>query len=525
MSLKAEELNCINTHKIPTFAITDIIEKMKIASAMSREETEFVNSILTDADVGTNAWTWKLSNDNNITNTGGSVTNKNQFRWFRLQDSNSKVKKFTKQKEGDPKVVLGKAVAIVHASAEQVLAFFWQTCGNLRMKVHQKEEGNLLRRNYIPKENSTKKLPSSPEFRQQGHTQHAVIHKSTPSPFQTVINMKNVWCGIKHSSKAHELEKHGRQNIQIDDNNDNSGFQSCYVLCFKPARTVEFGEEEEEEEERKEKFNIIKATTTMFRLRVSQKEKQRIAPLTSAEAAPADEADTDRVSKNGGRMVQLKTKGVYVIRVLALNLCEVTLVNSIADSFHNSFASLNTQIKGALNEINVVRHLYERSGELVDRELRHAFVMNVPQIASGASKEQHQLVENQMNKFKNAQDDFGWERMEKDSTVFVKLFKKNQEGEKSSWGKAKTIVDASAEEVLAWLWDYCGHERLNASQDLDKKSREKIESVAPNQAIFSTIEQMPWPMNARRFVFENIWTKNKVHSRYGQIIWLLNKLF
>ena len=52
-------------------------------------------------------------------------------------------------------------------------------------------------------------------------------------------------------------------------------------------------------------------------------------------------------------------------------------------------------------------------------------------------------------------DDTKWEPLEKDSSQFVKLSKIHIEGESIAWGKAGTTIDASAEEVLAWFWDYC----------------------------------------------------------------------
>ena len=50
-------------------------------------------------------------------------------------------------------------------------------------------------------------------------------------------------------------------------------------------------------------------------------------------------------------------------------------------------------------------------------------------------------------------DDNKWETLEKDSNDFVKLSKIDVED--IAWGKAESTIDASAEEVLAWLWDSC----------------------------------------------------------------------
>ena len=48
-----------------------------------------------------------------------------------------------------------------------------------------------------------------------------------------------------------------------------------------------------------------------------------------------------------------------------------------------------------------------------------------------------------------------WESLGKDSSAFVKLSKIHVKGESNAWGKAEATIDASAEEVLAWFWDYC----------------------------------------------------------------------
>ena len=77
----------------------------------------------------------------------------------------------------------------------------------------------------------------------------------------------------------------------------------------------------------------------------------------------------------------------------------------------------------------------------------------------------------------------------------------------ASLGKATTNIDTTAENVLAWIWDYCSNERLNAVKNLQKNPREIIKNIAPNQQIGSSIKAMPWPLRARQFVSEFTWTK------------------
>ena len=42
----------------------------------------------------------------------------------------------------------------------------------------------------------------------------------------------------------------------------------------------------------------------------------------------------------------------------------------------------------------------------------------------------------------------------------VKYFQKYVSGSKVATGKAITEVDASAEDVLAWRWDWCSNEKM-----------------------------------------------------------------
>jgi len=51
-------------------------------------------------------------------------------------------------------------------------------------------------------------------------------------------------------------------------------------------------------------------------------------------------------------------------------------------------------------------------------------------------------------------DDNGWEKLDKDSSVFVKLSKKHNKGESNAWGKvseAKYCERAASEGRCCWL--------------------------------------------------------------------------
>jgi len=120
--------------------------------------------------------------------------------------------------------------------------------------------------------------------------------------------------------------------------------------------------------------------------------------------------------------------------------------------------------------------------------------------------EQESFVQKEIDSI-DYKDDTGWEKLDKDSSVFVKLSKKHNKGESNSWGKATTTIDTTAENVLAWIWDYCSNERLDTVKKLHKNPREVIKHITPNHNVLSTIKTLPWPLNARQFIYENTWTK------------------
>lgn len=93
----------------------------------------------------------------------------------------------------------------------------------------------------------------------------------------------------------------------------------------------------------------------------------------------------------------------------------------------------------------------------------------------------------------------------KDSTAFVELSKKHIKGESFAWGKAVVTVDAPAEIVLAWLFDYCSNERNSVSHSAEE--REVINAVSPVCLQFSTVKRFPWPLAARQFISETCWSK------------------
>ncbi|GMI60234.1 hypothetical protein ScalyP_jg3684 [Parmales sp. scaly parma] len=68
-------------------------------------------------------------------------------------------------------------------------------------------------------------------------------------------------------------------------------------------------------------------------------------------------------------------------------------------------------------------------------------------------------------------DDNGWEKLDKDSSVFVKLSKKHNKGKSNSWGKATTNIDTTAENV---------RETFNRDDEIDQEERNEMMGVMKN---------------------------------------------
>jgi len=147
-----------------------------------------------------------------------------------------------------------------------------------------------------------------------------------------------------------------------------------------------------------------------------------------------------------------------------------------------------------------------RLASFCSAQLRTELVKKVPRMVNLITAEQQSFVQQQMDSI-DYKDDNGWEKLDKDSSVFVKLSKKHNKGESNAWGKATTTIDTSAENALAWMWDYCSNERLDAVKKLHKNPREVIKNFSPNHNMISSIKALPWPLSDRQFISENTWTK------------------
>jgi len=173
----------------------------------------------------------------------------------------------------------------------------------------------------------------------------------------------------------------------------------------------------------------------------------------------------------------------------------------------------------------------------VDRELRHSFCSQIPKAVRSIAEGQTEFIKNQMSKISlDDIDERGgeWEHLEvskltsrncynhphplltnpltrsvrsaqKNSSVFVKLYKKTSN--QQLWGKAQATVDSSAQEVLAWLWDYCSNERLQAQKNLHANPRDIVKTISPMEQYITAIKTLPWPLSPRQVNSHAAWAE------------------
>ena len=73
-------------------------------------------------------------------------------------------------------------------------------------------------------------------------------------------------------------------------------------------------------------------------------------------------------------------------------------------------------------------------------------------------------------------------------------------------GRAEGIIDCSAEDVAAWLSDYCSNERVRRSCEKGDPARLVLENnAAANEITGASVKAMPFPLKDREFVVKMIW--------------------
>ena len=267
-----------------------------------------------------------------------SLLNKREHRlkWRRIQGGDDlAIKKFTKFVDEDY-VKWGKATTTVHTSPEEALAWLWDCCSNDRMENHRKKNGHTLRKYYDPKTqlgegaDGVKESREHREQEKESRTRHVVVHKAIARTVDMrESNSKLVWgkfTSDRSLSKqgdtavGRDNAANGEESVEIDLTIGNDD-HDIFVIGFQPARDREryvgsIGPRP------KQIINLLGSLPVSSLWRSIPKRSYR----ESENDLPAEE-----LLAENAEAVQLLETGVWVLRRLAANICDVTFVVRIED--------------------------------------------------------------------------------------------------------------------------------------------------------------------------------------------------
>ena len=500
----------------------------------------------------------------------GSGDNKQSERWRRLNYSHSAsawparepVRKWVKyvlsdspensQSTSPARKYWGKARGRVHAKIEEVLAYCWFYCSSYRLKEHEKKHGKLVRKytevgpSPVFSSSAESHFPTRQEMVSAGFNKlpsesrscHTTVRKKIPGWLGTrESNIKWVWGDLKggrERRKDRERNSSGKtfsKPYYVPE--DGIGEDDIYVLGFEADRMLRLEKRSKSAHERVKSFfkglpknaGAVIAPTTLQKTTTTETSvvTPRAVPTTFPEvhstsfeenSNSTDDFDTDvpntdlfgSINGMNEKVKQLSVSGVWIFKKLAPNITDVTLVTSVTDTFFPETSLLNLGLAASVDAVTSIKSYFERNGSIVDRELREVFLANVP-LTLMVGEEQQNFVSEQMNRIRL--DDDRWELLAHHSNAFVNVYKMTPQGDTMPWGKATATIDASAEQVLAWLWDYCSNDRTRAAllSGEEKEPRELIKELAPNHRVYGIVKEFPWPVRKRRFVFETTWLK------------------
>ncbi|GMH61177.1 hypothetical protein TL16_g03202 [Triparma laevis f. inornata] len=214
-------------------------------------------------------------------------------------------------------------------------------------------------------------------------------------------------------------------------------------------------------------------------------------------------------------MMQATSRGVYVVRELTENTCEWTRAQQVDLNIVALPAyMLDFLAKQQLAPGNEIQQKFRRNGREVDRETRDAL--------AAVMREQRgrPLMDDQVPAFERCmslQDGGGegWKVLKPpphctDTKMWLKYIPP-QKGERSiGTGRAVGVVDSSAEDVGAWVMDYCSNDRMRISIEEGNPARLELRNKARiNENSVASLKAMPFFLDKREAIVRQVWKSEK----------------
>jgi hypothetical protein len=201
------------------------------------------------------------------------------------------------------------------------------------------------------------------------------------------------------------------------------------------------------------------------------------------------------------------TRGIWRIKPLADNVCEVSLVQTAA--FNGSIPSWLGKmfVKGALSGARRLQNKYRRNGIVVDAEMRRHF--SLPPRVSELTAEQRRVFDEArvLQQEVNEEGAISWDPLPC-SSPFVDMysrFTRREFGDRPvSLGKAVALLDCTPKEALSYWFDFGGRERMKLSMEDGNPARLVCQKRSPHDHVMACVVKMPFFCHDRDHVNRTI---------------------
>ena len=373
-----------------------------------------------------------------------------ETKWRKISGSkNDRIEKSQTDHEDETVSVMG--VAKIDESAEMILSHILHTTSNERLKNHLQTNGHTER---------------TCEIDYESHTSHFTTEIKAPK----IMGARNRWFA---SYWVWDKGWKGDPNV--------------YVIAILPVTM-----DAKVDLDSKTGGKVLAAATGVFS---GFLQSSKLLKLTS------DNQKAEVVVASTIAMFVIEPLAGRVSRVTQLQKTDLNLGDSkLSKMFGNYVAQYSLHI------LDKLLLKYERNGDLVDAELRGAFMNKLPLSARKLSGDHEKLIAKCLA-IETAAGDF---TEIKSNSHRIKYYQKYDPSIDASGatGKAVTELDSSAAEALAWRWAWTSNQKMRLHREDNRSvSRSMIkEDTSGNEAILETTKRFPFPFRSRQFIAKAVWS-------------------
>ena len=225
------------------------------------------------------------------------------------------------------------------------------------------------------------------------------------------------------------------------------------------------------------------------------------------------------------RFIKADVKGVSIITEVAPSVCSTLRIQSIDLKMSLPKRLLEKMAKVEIfSTASRLEAQFRRNAKKVDAEVR---AVTVEKMVAGVEleKDQKEMFRDLEEFIGGASAEKGWKPIDSPfGRVKMEMkYQQQKRGERSvALGRAEGVVDCTAEEATAWLFNFCGRERKAVDRDEGNPARfEMIKAMGDereNEKVFVNIKTMR-PARARIFVTRFVWKRNEEDGSLSLGLW------